>query len=138
MKYYKNNIEKLDKLKEVLELSLKMICEDIESNREEENLKLIKEDVISIGEFATTLKLKGVPFGRNKVHSWLSNRNYTYRKNDKNYAIQKYVDEGLFKIKTYIVNTVDGPIETQTIYLTDYVVKYFTKKILGEFDIRES
>ena len=138
MKYYKNNIEKLDKLKEVLELSLKMICEDIESNREEENLKLIKEDVISIGEFATTLKLKGVPFGRNKVHSWLSNRNYTYRKNDKNYAIQKYVDEGLFKIKTYIVNTVDGPIETQTIYLTDYGVKYITKKILGEFDIRES
>ena len=103
MKYYKNNLEGLDNLKEVLELSLRMICENIESNRDEENLEeleFVKEDdVVSIGEFANILRLKGVPFGRNKVHSWLSNRNYTYRKNDKNYAIQKYVDEGVFKVK---------------------------------------
>ena len=142
MKYYKNNLEGLDKLREVLELSLRMICENIESNRDEENLEELEfvkeEDVVSIGEFASILRLKGVPFGRNRVYSWLSNRNYTYRKNDKNYAIQKYIDEGLFKVKTYIVNTVDGPVETQTIYLTSDGVRYFTKKILGEFNIRES
>ena len=142
MKYYKNNLEGLDKLREVLGLSLRMICENIESNRDEENLEELEfvkeEDVVSIGEFASILRLKGVPFGRNRVYSWLSNRNYTYRKNDKNYAIQKYIDEGLFKVKTYIVNTVDGPVETQTIYLTSDGVRYFTKKILGEFNIRES
>lgn len=56
MKYYKNNLEGLDKLREVLELSLRMICENIESSSDEENLKeleIVKEDdVLSIGEFA--------------------------------------------------------------------------------------
>lgn len=142
MKYYKNNLEGLDKLREVLELSLRMICENIESSSDEENLKeleIVKEDdLLSIGEFANLLRLKGVPFGRNKVHSWLSNRNYTQRKNNKNYAIPKYIDEGMFKVKTYIVNTVDGPIETETIYLTSKGIKYFMKKILSEFNIKES
>lgn len=142
MKYYKNNLEGLDKLREVLELSLRLICENIESSQDEENLKeleIVKEDdVLSIGEFANLLRLKGVPFGRNKVHSWLSNRNYTQRKNNKNYAIPKYIDEGMFKVKTYIVNTVDGPIETETIYLTSKGSKYFMKKILSEFNIKES
>lgn len=142
MKYYKNNLEGLDKLREVLELSLRLILENIESSQDEENLKeleIVKEDdVLSIGEFANLLRLKGVPFGRNKVHSWLSNRNYTQRKNNKNYAIPKYIDEGMFKVKTYIVNTVDGPIETETIYLTSKVIKYFMKKILSEFNIKES
>ena len=86
MKYYKNNLEGLDKLREVLELSLRLILENIESSQDEENLKeleIVKEDdVLSIGEFANLLSLKGVPFGRNKVHSWLSNRNYTQRKNN--------------------------------------------------------
>lgn len=142
MKYYKNNLEGLDKLREVLELSLRLILENIESSQDEENLKeleIVKEDdVLSIGEFANLLRLKGVPFGRNKVHSWLSNRNYTQRKNNKNYAIPKYTDEGMFKVKTYIVNTVDGPIETETIYLTSKGIKYFMKKILSEFNIKES
>ena len=102
-------------------------------------LEIVKEDdVLSIGEFANLLRLKGVPFGRNKVHSWLSNRNYTQRKNNKNYAIPKYIDEGMFKVKTYIVNTVDGPIETETIYFTSKGIKYFMKKILSEFNIKES
>ena len=39
MKYYKSNLEGLDKLKEILELSLRMISENIESNRDEENLE---------------------------------------------------------------------------------------------------
>ena len=142
MKYYKNNLEGLDKLREVLELSLRLILENIESSQDEENLKeleIVKEDdVLSIGEFANLLRLKGVPFGRNKVHSWLSNRKYTQRKNNKNYAIPKYIDEGMFKVKTYIVNTVDGPIETETIYLTSKGIKYFMKKILSEFNIKES
>ena len=103
MKYYKNNLEGLDKLREVLELSLRLILENIESSQDEENLKeleIVKEDdVLSIGEFANLLRLKGVPFGR---------------------------------------NTVDGPIETETIYLTSKGIKYFMKKILSEFNIKES
>ena len=131
MNTYKNNLQNLDGLKEVLELGLKMILENIESSREEK-LKVTPKDesVISIGEFSELLRAKGVPFGRNKVHSWLVNRGYCIRKNNKNYSIQKYVDEGLFKVKTYIVNTVDGPIETETIYLTNYGVEYFTEKLL--------
>ena len=69
-----------------------MICENIESSRYEENLEeleVVKEDdVISIGEFANLLRLKEVPFGKNKVHSWLSNRNYTYNTDYLSYICQ--------------------------------------------------
>ena len=52
--------------------------------------------------------------------------------------MKRYIDEELFKVKTYIVNTIDGPIETETIYLTSIGCSYFMKKILEEFNIREN
>lgn len=152
MKNYKNNLEGLDKLREILDLqlnliqtqetNLRMILKNIESNKDEEVLKEIKKgtdsEAISVGEFADILRIKGVPFGRNKVHSWLNNRGYTFRMNNKNYAKYEFIDSGLFKVKTYIVNTVEGPIEVETIYITAKGVMHFKKEIFKEFNIRES
>ncbi|QJA09383.1 hypothetical protein HF520_10620 [Romboutsia sp. CE17] len=47
MKYYKSNLEGLDKLREVLELSLRMISENIESNRKERKITWKKTSRIS-------------------------------------------------------------------------------------------
>ena len=64
--YYEN--EKVD------EFELEIIF----SKENLEKVDLIKNtDLLSIGEFAQSLKLRGVQFGRNKLHSWLNNRGYT-------------------------------------------------------------
>ncbi|MGL5693907.1 MAG: phage antirepressor KilAC domain-containing protein [Peptostreptococcaceae bacterium] len=141
MKGYRGNLEYLDKLRESINLqknilesqeqSLKTIIENMDSSSEVQ----CSEAVVRVGDFAEMLKSRGVPYGRNKVHSWLSNRGYTYRENDKNYAKDEYIDKGLFRVKSYIVNTKNGPIVDETIYLTSKGVKYFLEKILNEFGI---
>lgn len=143
MKYCKSKLEGLDKLREVLELSLRLIVENIESSTDEESLNELEimpkeDDAISMGEFANLLKSYEVPFGRNKIYTWMVNRGFCTRRNKKNYSVLKYVDEGLFKVKTYIVNTVDGPIESESIYVTSKGIEYFTKKLLSEFNIKGS
>ena len=95
MNYYKNNLEYLDKLSEVIDLqrsilyfqehNQNMIIKDIESNSE-------KNDLAKIGE-ADMLRVKDIPYGRNKVRSWLNNMGYAYRENDRNYAKEKYINE---------------------------------------------
>lgn len=152
MNYCKKNLENIDKLIEVIELqrnlldsqelSLKIIMDNIESSSKkgrikEVNLKESNETLLKIGEFAEILRDKGVPYGRNKIHSWLNNRGYTYRENDRNYAKAKYINKGLFKVKSYVVNKKDGPTVEGTIHLTSKGVKYFTKEILKEFNIKE-
>ena len=50
--------------------------------------------------------------------------------------VYEFIDSGLFKVKTYIVNTVEGPIEVETIYITAKGVMHFKKEIFKEFNIR--
>lgn len=80
---------------------------------------------IKIGQFAKIIRDKGVPFGRNKIHSWLNNRGYTYRINDKNFVKSEYIVKGLFEIRGY------------SLYITPEGVSYFTKRLLKEFNIEE-
>ena len=80
---------------------------------------------IKIGKFAKIIRDKGVPFGRNKIHSWLNNRGYTYRIKDKNFVKSEYIVKGLFEIRGY------------SLYITPEGVSYFTKRLLKEFNIEE-
>ena len=105
MNCYKSNLDYLLKniqsQKELLifqENHLKLLEDRIESLDKNEELGEAStiSSVVRVGDFAEMLKSRGVPFGRNKVHSWLTNRGYTYRENDRNYAKKEYVDKGLF------------------------------------------
>ena len=93
----------------------------------EENMNGGEEIVapIKIGQFAKIIRDKGVPFGRNKIHSWLNNRGYTYRIKDKNFVKSEYIVKGLFEIRGY------------SLYITPEGVSYFTKRLLKEFNIEE-
>lgn len=164
MDSYKNNLQNLLKLKELIDAqrqfldlqsqSLKIIESNMKNttiDMDEENqlrnlyesnedrsivLSTIGDDdvVVRIGDFAEMIKRRGVPYGRNKIHSWLNNRGYTYREGDRNYAKTKFIDEGLFKVKDYVVNRKGGAKIESTIYLTPKGVSYFMDKILREFD----
>lgn len=164
MDSYKNNLQNLLKLKElidaqrqfldlqsqslkIIELNMKNTAIDMEEENQLRNLYESNEDrsivlstigdddvVVRIGDFAEMIKRRGVPYGRNKIHSWLNNRGYTYREGDRNYAKTKFIDEGLFKVKDYVVNRKGGAKIESTIYLTPKGVSYFMEKILREFD----
>lgn len=164
MDSYKNNLQNLLKLKElidaqrqfldlqsqslkIIESNMKNTAIDMEEENQLRNLYESNEDrsivlstigdddvVVRIGDFAEMIKRRGVPYGRNKIHSWLNNRGYTYREGDRNYAKTKFIDEGLFKVKDYVVNRKGGAKIESTIYLTPKGVSYFMDKILREFD----
>ncbi len=89
--------------------------------------------VVRIGDFAESVKKRGIPYGRNKIHSWLNNRGYTYREDDRNYPYVEYIDEGLFKVKEYVINRKGGAKIESTMYLTPKGVNYFMEKLLNEF-----
>lgn len=148
MNYYKSNLDYLRKniqsQKELLsfqEKYLKLLEDKIESLDENEEIvddeANVSSTVVKIGDFAKMIKSRGVPFGRNKVHSWFNNRGYTYRENDRNYAKDEYIAKGLFEVKRYVRNSKDGTNIKETIYLTPQGVAYFMEKILREFNIEE-
>lgn len=148
MNYYKSNLDYLRKniqyQKELLsfqEKYLKLLEDKMECVDENEEIvddeANVSSTVVKIGDFAKMIKSRGVPFGRNKVHSWFNNRGYTYRENDRNYAKNEYIAKGLFEVKRYVINSKDGTSVKETIYLTPQGVAYFMEKILREFNIKE-
>ena len=148
MNYYKSNLDYLRKniqsQKELLnfqEKYLKLLEDKMECVDENEEIvddeANVSSTVVKIGDFAKMIKSRGVPFGRNKVHSWFNNRGYTYRENDRNYAKDEYIAKGLFEVKRYVRNSKEGTNIKETIYLTPQGVAYFMEKILREFNIEE-
>lgn len=148
MNCYKSNLDYLRKSiqcqKEFLsfqEKYLKLLEERTESVDDNEEIvpdePKVSSTVVKVGDFAKMIKSKGVPYGRNKVHSWFNNRGYTYRKNDRNYAKDEYIAKGLFEVKRYVRNSKDGTDVKETMYLTPQGVAYFMEKILREFNIEE-
>ncbi|KHS57794.1 MULTISPECIES: phage antirepressor KilAC domain-containing protein [Terrisporobacter] len=148
MNFYKSNLEYLLKniqsQKELLtfqEKYLKLLENKMESADDNEEIGTdeanVSSTVVKIGDFAKMIKSRGVPYGRNKVHSWFNNRGYTYRENDRNYAKDEYIAKGLFEVKRYVRNSKDGTDVKETIYLTPQGVAYFMEKILREFNIEE-
>lgn len=148
MNYYKSNLDYLRKniqsQKELLSFQEKYL-KSLEDKMEcvDENEEIVDDEanvsstVVKIGDFAKMIKSRGVPFGRNKVHSWFNNRGYTYRENDRNYAKDEYIAKGLFEVKRYVRNSKEGTNIKETIYLTPQGVAYFMEKILREFNIEE-
>jgi len=71
---------------------------------------------ILIGDLAKLLAQRSVPnMGQNRLFKWLKENGYLMKNNKPK---QKYIDEGLFEMKTYIVKTPYGEIERFTTKVT--------------------
>ncbi|MCH1959847.1 phage antirepressor KilAC domain-containing protein [Romboutsia hominis] len=91
------------------------------------------EDAISIGAFAKMLNSLGIDIGRNRLFYWLRLNGYIMNQGNENQPKQKYVEQGLFKTRQYVVNTNNGQKIKVTTYITGKGQKYFIKIIGEEF-----
>lgn len=91
------------------------------------------DDAITIGQFAKLIQNnEGIPIGRNRLFKFLRDSGYLMKQcSESNIPIQTYVEQGLFKVDEYIVQTEEGPlISTKTlitgkgqVYLLDKITK---------------
>ena len=70
---------------------------------------------IDIGKFAKLITDEGIKMGRNNLFKWLRNNKYLMSGNE---PYQKYIDNGYFEIKEYIVNTNHGELTKITPLIT--------------------
>ncbi len=91
------------------------------------------EDAISIGAFAKMLNSLGIDIGRNRLFYWFRVNGYIMNQGNENQPKQKYVEQGLFKTRQYVVNTNNGQKIKVTTYITGKGQKYFIKIIGEEF-----
>lgn len=96
-------------------------------------------DSIDMGTFAKLIKDEKVfTKGRNKLFEWLRDNEYLTKKKVKgqftNEPYQKYVDQGLFEIKEFVVSTPYGDkIKTKTL-VTGKGQIYFVEKLRKTID----
>ena len=87
------------------------------------------EATILIGDLAKLLAQKGVPnMGQNRLFKWLKDQGYLMKNNKPK---QKYIDEGLFEMQTYLVKTPCGEIERFTTKVTGKGQTHFICCFLG-------
>ncbi|MBO3443698.1 phage antirepressor KilAC domain-containing protein [Clostridium sp. CCUG 7971] len=92
------------------------------------------EDCISIGAFAKLLNTLGINIGRNRLFNWFRNNGYLMSQGIENHPKQKYIEQGLFRTRQFIINTNHGSEIKITTYITGKGQKYFIDLIKGDFE----
>lgn len=93
------------------------------------------EDSISIGAFAKLLNNFGINIGRNRLFAWFRNNGYFMSQGYENHPKQKYIEQGLFKTRQFIINTNHGQEIKITTYITGKGQRYFIEKLSMIFDL---
>ena len=88
------------------------------------------KQAIMIGEFAKLLKNAGIDIGQNRLFAWLRLNGYLITRGlRKNQPLQKYIDQGLFRIKETVMQ-IDGEKKTVvTTLITGKGQAYFLEKL---------
>jgi len=86
--------------------------------------------LIDMSEMAKLLHDRNIPIGRNKLFRWLRDSG-VLRKNNEPY--QKYIENGYFKVREYLIKSSDGDkVCTQT-YVTGKGQLWIAKKLSEEY-----
>lgn len=94
---------------------------------------------ILIGELAKLICQNGHSIGQNRLFRWMRDNGYLMSYgSSRNIPKQKYIEQGLFKIKESTVNNPDGSVRlTRTTVVTGKGQIYFVNKFLGKDNKRE-
>jgi phage antirepressor YoqD-like protein len=81
---------------------------------------------VLIGDWIKAINDGGLRIGRNKAFQWFRSKGYL---GDRNIPMQKYIDQGLFKVKEGLINLPTGQRATFTTMLTGKGQVYFAAKM---------
>jgi phage antirepressor YoqD-like protein len=84
---------------------------------------------VLIGDWIKAINDGGLRIGRNKAFQWFRSQGYL---GDRNMPMQKYIDQGLFKVKEGLINLPTGQRATFTTMLTGKGQVYFANKLTKE------
>ncbi|MBB3171768.1 phage antirepressor [Parvibacter caecicola] len=115
--------------------------ESLEGENERMRPKALFADAVStsdscmlIGQFAKLLRQNGVKgMGQNRLFAWMRDNGYLGKSGgNRNVPLQKYVEQGLFRVKETAVTHSDGHVSVNlTTKLTGKGQTYFAQKFLG-------
>lgn len=93
---------------------------------------------INIGQFAKTLYEKdGIKMGRNEMFSWLRDRGYLIAcGRERNNPKQKYMEQGLFKMKPTIIARSNGDVQSSTTLITGKGQIRITSELKAEIEAK--
>ena len=84
---------------------------------------------ILIGDFAKILCEENLNIGEVRLFEWLREKGYVYKEHKTNKPYQKYIDSGLFEVKTGVVKSAFRDIQTFTIKVKPKGQLYFYNKL---------
>lgn len=96
----------------------------------------MSDGAINIGHFAKILyDDHGINIGRNKLIAWLRDNGYLIKQEgaEKNLPKQKYIEQGLFKVRPTIVKRTSGDVQSGTTLVTGKGQVKLTEILLKEF-----
>ncbi|MBJ7635354.1 oxidoreductase [Weissella confusa] len=94
----------------------------------------VSEQTILVGDLAKLISQNGVSIGQNRLFKWLRENGYLHKSRSRyNRPVQRFVDQGLFKVKESSHANPDGSVRlTFTTKVTGKGQQYFINKFLGE------
>ena len=94
----------------------------------------VSEQTILVGDLAKLISQNGVSIGQNRLFKWLRENGYLHKSRSQyNRPVQRFVDQGLFKVKESSHANPDGSVRlTFTTKVTGKGQQYFINNFLGE------
>lgn len=93
----------------------------------------ISETDCTIGTLAKILKQNGIKTGQNRLFAWLRTNGYLHKGGkDKNRPLQKYMEQGLFRVREGQSGSGDSVLTFFTTYVTGKGQQYFVNLFLNK------
>ena len=123
--------------KELTEIEVKEatkpLLDEIEENRplvDFSNRVANTSDLIDMGQFSKLVRDENIKLGRNKLFEWLRTNGFLMRNNE---PYERYIKQGIFKIKEYTYNTPYGEKIGTKVYVSGKGQLYLIEKLRKEF-----
>lgn len=94
----------------------------------------VSNQTILVGDLAKLISQNGVQIGQNRLFSWMRENGYLHKQGSQyNRPTQRYMDQGLFKVKESSHANADGSVKlTFTTKVTGKGQQYFINKFIGQ------
>lgn len=99
----------------------------------------VSNQTILVGDLAKLISQNGVQIGQNRLFRWLRDNGYLHKQGSQyNRPTQRYMDQGLFKVKESSHANADGSVKlTFTTKVTGKGQQYFINKFIGQTSLGE-